>query len=135
MQLFSVQGITPHAPPPECCRVAGQRAVVERAAGSPAAVRTAELPVNVQLFSVQSQAPPPWSAELPVNVQLLSVQSAAPPPMACQRQIQVPACRVAGQRAVVERAAIGPAAHDAELPVSTQLDSTALVDSQYTPPP
>jgi len=82
MQLFSV---LPNAPPPQLvAEFPAQRAVVERAAISPAAITAniaeiveiaplAELPVSVQLLSVPPAAPPPHPAELPVSVQLLSV--------------------------------------------------------------
>ena len=60
----------------------------------------------MQLFSVPQAAPPPSAAELPVSVQLFSVPEYAPPPD--------------------ERA---------ELPVSTQLVTTALAESHHTPPP
>src|SRR6266567_554847 len=39
-----------------------------------------ELPVSVQLFSVQKYAPPPEYAELPLSVQLFSVPPYTPPP-------------------------------------------------------
>ena len=83
--------------------------------GSPAAPPpeaywpVAELPVSVQLFSVPPYAPPPeenWPvAELPVKVQLFSVPPLAPPPK------------------------------PAELPTTTQLETTDLVGSRHTPPP
>ena len=76
-------------------------AVVERAGLiGPAGVRHqsgCELPVNVQLLSVPYPGPAAAVlAELPVNVQLFSVQAEGPAAGSVSR--------VAGQRAVVERA-------------------------------
>src|SRR6266850_2602687 len=66
----------------------------------------AELPVSVQLFSVQPEAPPPSSeAELLLKVQLFKVPPAAPPPP------------------------------EAALPEKTQLETTSAGDSDHTPPP
>src|SRR6266550_1374840 len=70
----------------------------------------------MQLFSVQEHAP---ALELPLNVQLLSVQEPAPTP-ALPLTVQL----------INEP----PDAPPAELPVSVQLDTTALADSQNTPP-
>ena len=131
-------------------RVAGQRAVVQRAARRPTAEPLAELPVSVQLYSVLSYAPPPpgWP----------SCRSACSC-TACRQTPHRRRGRVAGQRAVVQRAAIRPTAtvssrpscrsacscracrqyapppKQAELPVRMQLDTIPCAESQYMPPP
>src|SRR5947209_6205875 len=84
MQLFRVQEL---APPPEV---------------------KAELPVNVQLFSAEPNAPPPEPerAELPVNVQLSSLEPKA-----------------------------APAKANAELPANEQFSTEPDTDEHQTPPP
>src|SRR6266700_2067642 len=73
---------------------------------APPPAEPAELPLSVQLFSALIYAPPPsTSAALPVSVQLFSVLPDAPPPQ------------------------------PAELPLSTQLDTTAPAEGHHTPPP
>src|SRR5258706_3298838 len=66
----------------------------------------AKLSINVQPISVLEQAPPPELAVLSARMQLLSVPPNAPPP---------------------EDAA--------ELPISTQLLTTAEGEAHHTPPP
>src|SRR5580765_1629061 len=62
----------------------------------------------MQLLRIPLQAPPPLAAEFPVSVQLFSVPPYAPPPKLFE---------------------------EATLPEIVQLETTAVVSAQYTPPP
>ena len=109
-------------------RVAGQRAVVQRAQTRPAAVACSRVAGQRAVVERAVSAPPPSSAELHASMQLFSVPRIGP---------AATVSRVVRQRAVVQRAAICPAAMTSQRRVAHQhtVGSTPLSDSHHSPPP